>query len=220
MKKGNGMTWWPQPSAPIAAPFWFCVLPSFFLRLACFPTATALRKSSTFQSQSHKSLLGLCPCQSLDPCFLVLHDSGTRNWESRRKWESEQIVSRLIMGSGTTATSAVAFASNHVVGGARMPGVAEDWVGRYLFLLPQALGLRVVNSRCSCCPLFLHACERRSCYWWAACSVYTAGLSAKRCVDAIVAGDCHEVFALTSAGSLHSQALVACRMCPGAVWHW
>ena len=33
-----------------------------------------------------------------------------------------------------------------------------------------------------------------------------AGLSAKPCVDAIVAGDGHEVFALTSAGSLHDVA--------------
>ena len=42
------------------------------------------------------------------------------------------------------------------------------------------------------------------------CVVSTpAGLSAKPCVDAIVAGDGHEVFGLTT--------LEACRMCPGAV---
>ena len=55
--------------------------------------------------------------------------------------------------------------------------------------------LRVVNSSCSCCPLLLHACEWCSCYPRAVCSVYTG-------VDAIVAGDGHEVFGLTSAGSL------------------
>ena len=39
------------------------------------------------------------------------------------------------------------------------------------------------------------------------CVVSTpAGLSAKPCVDAIVAGDGHEVFALTSAGSLQDVA--------------
>ena len=43
------------------------------------------------------------------------------------------------------------------------------------------------------------------------CVVSTpAGLSAKACVDVIVAGDGHEVFGLTSAGSLHDVSRALC----------